>query len=262
MAAGANRRNTRSLDRQKGRKKLRSLLLASFLAVSVCLGTYYIVRHSIRTGEIVFTGNNHLKNEELTALIKIRKGDKTFGVSGAEIQKSLLRSPWIKDAVIRRELSGRMLVKVTEAAPVAILSLSGRPYLVDRDGAVLEEMKEGTVLFLPVIKDIDPRVNAETYNEAIKFVRVLHDKRILSPGGSLEISGQRPEEIALKLDSVSIKVGIGDFERKLGRLKFVRDEIEKRNMSVEYIDLRFSNRIIVKPVGGAASGMEKVVNGK
>lgn len=262
MAASTNRRNIRSLDRQKGKKKLRFVLLASLMAVFVCLGIYYIVTYNIRTDEIVFTGNNHIKNEELAALIKVRKGDRTFDASGAEIHKNLLRSPWIKDAVIRRELSGRMLVKVTEAAPVAILSLSGRPYLIDRDGAVLEEMKEGTVLFLPVIRDIDPRVNAETYNEAIKFVRVLHDKRILSYGGSLEISGQRPEEIALKLDSVEIKVGMGDFEKKLGRLKFVRDEIEKRNMSVEYIDLRFSNRIIVKPIGHAAAGLDKSGDGK
>ena len=262
MAAGANKRNIRSLDREKGKKRLRFVLIVSFLAVSVCLGIYYIVRHNIKTGEIVFIGNNHLKNEELTSLIKIKKGEKTFEVSGSEIYKNLLKSPWIKDAVIRRELSGRLMVKVTEAVPVAILSLSGRPYLIDRDGVVLEEMKAGTVLFLPVIKDIDPRVNAETYTEAIRFVKVLYDKRILSYGGNLEISGSRPEEIALKLDSVSIRVGIGDFEKKLGRLKFVRDEIEKRNMAVEYIDLRFSNRIIVKPVGHAASGIDKVVSGK
>jgi hypothetical protein len=34
----------------------------------------------------------------------------------------------------------------------------------------------------------------------------------------------------------------------MGKLKFVMAEIEKRNMPVESIDLRFANRVIIKPV--------------
>ncbi len=43
-------------------------------------------------------------------------------------------------------------------------------------------------------------------------------------------------------------MGAGDFERKLTDLQFVKEEIAKRNIRVEYIDLRFANRIVVKPV--------------
>ncbi len=51
----------------------------------------------------------------------------------------------------------------------------------------------------------------------------------------------------MKIDKIVIKVGKGDIEKKLERLEFVREEIQKRNMTVEYIDLRFANKIIVKP---------------
>ena len=60
-----------------------------------------------------------------------------------------------------------------------------------------------------------------------------------------------PEDITLKVDSISIKVGAGDFDKKLERLEAIKDEIQKRNMTIEYIDLRFANKVIVKPLGNA-----------
>ena len=104
------------------------------------------------------------------------------------------------------------------------------------------------MLFLPIIKDIDHNRNREAYAEAVKFVNVLN-RRTLSYGGSIEITGQRPEDITLKLGSIAIKIGAGDFEKKIERLEFAKDEIEKRNIAVEHIDLRFADKIIVKPAG-------------
>jgi cell division protein FtsQ len=110
-------------------------------------------------------------------------------------------------------------------------------------------MREGTVLFLPVIKEINPYKDRHVYAEAVKFAGILHNKKVLSYGGNVEVTGQRPEDITLKVGDIFVKIGTGDFDKKLERLEFVKDEIEKRGIPVEYIDLRFANKIIVKPVG-------------
>lgn len=245
-----NRRNLRSLQRKKEKKKINFVVFLLLVFIIAFSAAYFLIKNHMLVKDIAFVGTHHLKNDELNSLIKIKKGDELFGVSGRELYKRLKSSPWIRDAVIKKELSGRVLINVTEAVPVAILSIADRPYLIDREGDILEPMKEGTVLFLPVIKDIDYKNNREAYLEAVRFVDVLHNKRVVSYDGTIEITGQRPEDITLKLDNISIKIGAGDFDKKLERLEFVRDEIEKRNMSVEYIDLRFANKIIVKPVGG------------
>jgi cell division protein FtsQ len=251
-------RNIRSLERRKEKRRLRNLVLFPVLAAALFLAAFSLAKNLLRVKEIVFTGNHHLKNEELGSLIRIKKNSGLFGVSGRDIYLGLRQSPWIKDAVVRKELSGRVLINVAEREPVALLSLAGKHFLIDNEGMVLEEMKEGTMLLLPVIKDIDPAGNRETYAEAVRFVDVLHDKRVVSYDGNIEISGERPEDITLKIDKIIIKVGIGDFDKKLARLDFVRDEIQRRNITVEYIDLRFANKIIVKPVqSDAGAGEEK-----
>ncbi|MGD0282760.1 MAG: FtsQ-type POTRA domain-containing protein [Dissulfurispiraceae bacterium] len=240
-------RNIRTLQRRKEKKRFLYLIIPPLVAVALCIASLFLMKQLLPVTEISFIGNRHLKNEELSNLIRISKNSELFGVSGRNIYMRLKQSPWIKDAVVRKELSGRVLVRVTERVPVALLILADRPFLIDNEGNVLEQMKEGAILLLPVIKDIDPVRNRETYGEAVRLAGVLHDRRVVSYQGDVEISGQRPEDIMLKIDKIVIKVGKGDFEKKLERLEFVRDEIQKRNMTVEYIDLRFANKIIVKP---------------
>jgi cell division septal protein FtsQ len=43
-------------------------------------------------------------------------------------------------------------------------------------------------------------------------------------------------------------VGEGEYEDKLARLADIEKEIKDRNISVDYIDLRFANRVLVSPV--------------
>ena len=239
------------MNRRKERRRIRLAVVAPLCAALAGFGLFYLVRTSVPLKEIVFIGNSHLKNEELRSLIKVRENDGLFGAAGSAIYGNLKRSPWIKEAVVRRELTGRMLIKVTEGVPAAILSLEGVPHLVDRDGGILEQLRDGTVLLLPVIKDIDPYNNKGTFIEAVKFIRIINDRRMAAYDGVMEITGQRPEDITLKIDNISIKVGAGDYTKKLERLEAIKEEIQKRNMTIDYIDLRFANKVIVKPAVGA-----------
>ncbi|MGO9014482.1 MAG: cell division protein FtsQ/DivIB [Dissulfurispiraceae bacterium] len=250
------RRNIRTLQRKKEKKRFYFVIIPPLFAAVLCLAVFFLIMRLLHVTEIVFIGNHHLKNEELSALCKIRTNSELFGVSGRDIYQGLKHSPWIKDAVVRKELSGMVRIKVTERTPVALLSMAGKPFLIDNEGVMLEQMKEGSILLLPIIKGIDPVSNRETYAEAVRLAGVLYDKRVVSYNGNVEITGQRPEDITLNVDTMMIKVGMGDFEKKLERLAFVRDEIQKRNMTVQYIDLRFANKIIVKPVQQEAGGSE------
>jgi len=254
-----NRRNLRSLKRRRERRRFLLTMVSLLLVASAGCATYLLIKHYLLVKEIVVIGNQHLRNEEIGSLIKIRKNDALFGHAGKEIYKELLKSPWIKDAIVRKELSGKVIIRITEAVPVAILNLSEKAYLVDKEGAILEQMREGSVLLLPIINEIDPANNRVTYLEAIKMVNILHEKRALSYSGKLEITGNRPEEISLKLDNILIKIGVGNIEKKLERLRVVKEEIERRNMLVEYVDLRFNDKIIVKPITEVPEKKEKPV---
>ncbi len=223
-----------------------AIILIALLAASIWLFLY--LKQNIRVKEIIFTGNQHSKNEELYALLKVKKGDPIYGLSLKQMHNNLKQSPWIKDAIIRKEVNGLILIKIVESFPSAILFRAGKPHLVDNAGIILEEIHEPPVIFLPVIMEIDPEKNKDAYKDAIVFINLLNQKKLLSYTGQLEITGNTPDELAIKVDDLLIKIGSGDYEKKLERLDKIKEEIKNKNIIIEYIDLRFSDQVIVKPL--------------
>lgn len=235
---------------QKNTKK-KTMLVFSAIIFLVLLGGgvwfFLYVKKNILIKEILFSGNQHLKEEELHELIKLKKGDPLYGLSLKQIDQNLKQSPWIKDVIIRKEVNGVILIKIVESYPVAILRSSGKSHLVDNAGVILEQIHETPVLFLPVIVEIDPVRNADAYKEALAFIKLLSEKKLLSHSGQLELSGKTPDELTIKLDDLFIKIGAGDYEKKLERLDTIKEEIKSKNIIIDYIDLRFSDQVIVKP---------------
>lgn len=259
------RKNLRSLKRSSESRRIRFLLaVIALLIISAALG-FIFVRSYLPVKNIVFFGNSYIKNDELRGLMQVKKADPLYNVSARTLAQRLKKSPWVKDVFIRREPWGNMIVKIREALPVALMDIGvegsegfkPRPYLVDADGIFLEQLKEGTELFLPVIRGMDPQKNSAAYKEAIKFIRLLHSRRI-STQSAVEITGTRPEDLTMRANAINVKIGSGDFEKKLEKLFVVKDEIEKKNIRVDYIDLRFSDKIIVKPVAEEMPGTEAV----
>lgn len=226
----------------------RITVIAAGLAVILCVaGIAFLGNRYLFIRDINFYGNRHLTNAELLALTGLSQKRALFSVTTADIYRRLRTSPWIKDALVRKDLSGNVTVYLTEAVAAAVLQIDEKPFLVDSDGLRLEEIRSEPVYFLPVVK-IDPSAYKEAYRDAIELARALNERKVTAHGGNIELTGTRPEDVTMKVDDLPVKIGAGNFSRKLEKLDFVRDELAKRNMPVEYIDLRFADRIVVKPL--------------
>jgi cell division protein FtsQ len=230
-------------------------IAAGLAALAVVAGIVLLGYNYLFIREINFSGNRHLTNGELLSLVGCSQKSRLFSVSAGDIYRRLKTSPWIKDVMVRKDLTGKVTVQITEAIAIAVLQTDERPYLVDREGLRLEEIREEPVYFLPVIK-IDPASSMDSYHEAIVLAGILYDGKVMAHGGNIELSGSRPEEITMKVDNVPVRIGAGDLVKKLEKLNFVRDELVRRNMAVEYIDLRFIDKIVVKPLKQELKGTE------
>ncbi len=226
------------------------IIIGGLIALLGLLYSLYLLRGVFKIRDIYIYGNQQLRVDEIRSLIKIKRGDRLFDTPLSELYERLRSNPWIKEARVRRELTGLVHISIKEASPAALLQFRGRTYLIDTDGVLLEDIGETKTFFLPIIKDIDPFKAKPAYREALSLIRFLIEKRPFENPSGLEISGSRPEEIYVVVDGVRIIIGSGDYEVKMGRLDLVRKEIIKRNIAVDTIDLRFANKIIVRPDEG------------
>jgi cell division protein FtsQ len=203
-----------------------------------------IVIFPVRSIKVI--GNRHLSDSDVSRMSKLRIGTSIFSVSSRAVVRRLERSPWIKKVTLRKEMPDKILIKIKEAVPSALIKKKGGYYLVRSDGEILEKQAAGE-RFLPVIKgDFSDR---RVLQEAVKLARVLKEYGVDTTAHS-EILVDRPENMTLQYGSTTIKVGYGDYEAKLLRYMELRDEIIRRRIPVNYIDLRYSRRFIVKASEG------------
>jgi cell division protein FtsQ len=230
-------------------KLLRPALLP--LALSLVLLFVYFVAAEAKPAftlrKVVFTGNAHLSDDELRNMAGLREGENLLSLSCRGIYGKLIVSPWIRKVSIRKELPDRLYIRVEESRPFALLDMNGRLFLMDDRGSLLEELRNGSVPFLPVITG-DPYRERDAFGEAVKLVGAMKTTGVISRKEHIEIIAHKPEEMAANLDGLVVKVGAGDYEGKLARLDDLEEQIRDRNIPVDYIDLRFANRVVVKAV--------------
>jgi len=196
---------------------------------------------------IVFIGNKHLTDDELISLAGVHVGESLITISNRKVSQRLLKSPWIRSVSVRKEFPERLSVVIEESAPFALLDMNGHLFLLDEKGEFLEELKDDSIPFLPVITG-DPFKERDGFSEAIKLAKFMNARGFLSGTDHIEIMIQKPHELALTIDGTVVKMGAGRYEEKLERLINLENEIKSMGIFVDYIDLRFANKAIVKPI--------------
>jgi cell division protein FtsQ len=204
-------------------------------------------RSSFIVNRVVFTGNVHLPDEELKNLAGLKGGENLLTLSGGTVFRKISASPWIRYVAVRKEFPDRLHILVRETEPLALLDMKGHLFIVDEKGKMLEELKESSMPFLPIISG-DPYGEKEVFSEAIHLVRTIKETGLLSRKNHIEVIAHKLQEISLNLDGVVVKIGAGEYGDKLSRLTELEEEIKGRHIPVDYIDLRFANRVVVKPV--------------
>ncbi|MEW6215658.1 MAG: FtsQ-type POTRA domain-containing protein [Nitrospirota bacterium] len=240
-------------------------LLLAVLAIAVYISSG-IIKSVFPIKRIVFIGNKHLTDDELKTLTGINcnennpppppfsKGGKgglscesLVTISNREVSKRLLKSPWIRSVSVRKEFPETLSVAIDETVSFALLDMDGHLFLIDEKGRLLEELKDNPIPFLPIITG-DPFKEGEGFSDALNLARLMKDKGFSSERNHIEIIAFKPQDLTVIIDETVVKVGSGGYEEKLERLIELEDEIKRREIPVDYIDLRFANRVIVKPV--------------
>lgn len=218
--------------------------LAGLLTVSAVAGTYFLLQ-AFYVRDIQISGNNHLNKRDIEDILNIRR-EPLLNIHMNEIEEKLKRNAWIKKALLRWQLPGTLIIKIEESVPKALLSFGEETFLVNDDGNIMEELQNTVTPFLPVIRGIDPRYK-QNMSEAMKLVAALAEKNIIADKQFLEI-GLDSYGLNVNIDGEFIKVGYGQYSEKFEKWMELEPELKKRGIPIQYVDLRFKESVIVKPL--------------
>jgi cell division septal protein FtsQ len=156
---------------------------------------------------------------------------------------------WVKEARLRKIFPSSLKVELTEREPVALLKIGGSLLMIDEQGVGLENLAAREDVHLPLL--LDRSFFQNRYREKIALAwRCLS---ALTPDERLEVDALDLSDyncIGAYLQGMTTRFILGD-ERFSERLSFIRSylkELEAQNGPLEYVDLRFEDRIIFKPL--------------
>jgi cell division protein FtsQ len=224
---------------------------------------YRVVRDVLNAEALTITrinvsGNSRLSKGEVVALLDGIRGTNMLRVDIESWREKLLSSPWVADAAIRRVLPGTVAVAISEREPMGIGRIGDDLYLIDDRGGIIDAFGPNYAEFdLPIIDGLAaaPRDNGPLIDEA----RAALASRVLAslqthPNlarhiSEIDVSDVRDAVLILKGDTAMVRVGGEQFAERLQSYLDLAPALRERIAAIDYVDLRFDDRVYVRPQG-------------
>jgi cell division protein FtsQ len=237
----------------------------------VAVGTYGAFRASeavmqarvLEVNRIVVYGNTRMPEGEVLAVLDGLRGENIVGTDLEAWRRRLLASPWVAEAAFRRRLPSTVEVTVSERVPMAIARLNRNLYLVDERGIVIDAYgPQYADLDLPIVDGltlpppangpaaadgtpVTDEVRAELAARVIASLRPAPDlaRRV----SQLDVSDRYNVALILAGDPAVIHVGHERFLPRLQSYVALAAALRDRVPDIEHVDVRFEDRIYVRP---------------
>lgn len=252
------RRNHRRVQVQRALTIARNVI-ALVVVIGVAAWLYRETQSDARFAvkQIELVGVVHAPRAEIDAITKRYVGLNLFKIDIARVQHDLGALPWISRISIEKKIPDTLRINVAERQPAALAQLGNALRYVDERGVAFASLS-------PSVGDDDlPLITGATGAELLRAVALVNDLRTHDAQVFARISEVRP--IAPE--------GFALFDRRLGAFVYAngRDLSEKwRHLdaiieaerlgraSIEYADLRFDDRIVLKPLRPVASAAQQM----
>ena len=217
----------------------------------------------LRIGRIDVVGTERLSKGEVLAVLNGLQGESILWADLDVWRQRLLASPWVRDAAIRRSLPSTIEVVIAERQPIGIGRLNGEMYLVDGRGVVIDEYgPQYADLDLPIVDGLAGRAKAESAPEtmtdepradlAARVIAALKAKPAVAQRLSqVDVTDLHNASVILTGDPAVIQLGEDQFLPRIESYLELATAVHARVADIDYVDLRFDDRIYVRPAAKA-----------
>jgi cell division protein FtsQ len=215
----------------------------------------------LRVDRIVVNGNERMSTGEVLAVLGGMRGESLVWTDLDAWRRRLLALPWVRDASLRRSLPSTIEVVVSERRPVGIGRIHGEMYLVDDRGVIIDQYGPQYADFdLPIIDGLaaSPNEHGTLTDEAradaaARVVAAVKPKpEIARRLSQIDVSDLHNVSVILSGDPAVIQLGEDQFLARLESYVELAAALRERVPEIDYVDLRFGDRIYVKPASAAS----------
>ena len=254
---------------RRGRGRKARVYVGVAVLTVVVLSVAYVAARSFLTADaltitrITVSGNSRVSRGEVLALLDGLRGRNMVLLNLEEWRRRMLASPWVEDVAMRRVLPGTVDVTIAERQPAGLGRIGDALYLLDRRGHVIEEFGPDHAEFdFPIVDGLatdapvrgTPAVDAGRAALAMRLLAALRGQpELASRVSQIDVSDARDAVVLLKGDTALVRVGNAQFIERLRAYLDIAPALRREVPQIDYVDLRFGERVYVRPQVSAAS---------
>ena len=230
------------------------------LVVALLVGIVWSqFRHSdtFRLTEIRISSCKQVADAELRRYLHMRVGQNVFSIDLEQEAERVVSHPWVRGAVVTRELPNRVVIDVVERRPVALLKVN-HLYLVDDTGRVFKRLENGDPSDLPIVTGFSAEAfhaggataarQARRIRDAVKLIATAQESGALGADDISEVRYDLVSGFSLITNDVglTIRFGFGDYETKLQAFRAVAQRLKASLAKARVVDLAVPGRVVVR----------------
>jgi cell division protein FtsQ len=266
IAAPADRRFRRSDVRPHRRRIGQKLLqiakwtapLIAVAAAAVWTAQLAMTSHLLVVKHLAVRGNVRLSAGEIETLVDGLRGENIFQVDFDAYRRRVMDSPWVATVTLARVLPSTIAITVTERTPMAIARLGQQLYLVDDTGMIIDDYGPAYHdLDLPIVDGLlstaaqsGPSPDEGRVRLTDLFLPTIGTRADLRRRLSqVDVSNAHDAVVMFEGDPAWLHLGEDAFTERLNTYLELVPTLRERFREIEYVDLRFDERVFVHARG-------------
>ncbi|HEY3176367.1 MAG TPA: FtsQ-type POTRA domain-containing protein [Candidatus Polarisedimenticolia bacterium] len=280
--------------RRRRRTALRMTLLtigwavaAASVGVCILLGARWAAGPwRFRLETVTVKGAGEALDGEIQDLVKDAMGQNILTLDLDELEKKVRRHPWIGSTGsvrVQRRLPDSVVIAIGEREAGGLALMGGTVWLLDVNGMPIDRFGPRYARYdFPIIKGLDAMKRADVARAAspasgtdpagarlsralargVSVTRALaeRDPGFYAQVSEIDVSESDMVVLRLEAEEYDLRLSTEDPLRNLDSYFAIRDRIrpgEEDGGRIEYVDLRWRDRIAVMPVPAPVEGAEK-----
>ncbi len=226
---------------------------ALFGSPLVAAARSWIAGEPVHLETISVRGAARLTLSEIAESTGLSPGAALDSIDPREIEQQLSAHPWITEANAVRLPTGRLLLRVTERIPRAVVAVSddGKRFAVDASGtpfALAETRDLSTLPKLIASGNIEKDEPDARLARAIELAYRLPEFDLPLPSQLFIAAEADPDGFALRLPNLTPRVVVGrsDFDSRIAKLARLLEAGPAELARSESLDLRFADQAVLR----------------
>jgi cell division protein FtsQ len=239
--------------------------IAALLAFGVYRGGAVAAHaHVLQIDHIVVSGNARLSKGEVFTMLDGLHGESLLFTDLDAWRKRLQASPWVREAALRRSLPSTVDVAIVERQPMGVGRINGEMYLVDEHGVIIDQYgPQYADLDLPIVDGLTMTDGGSLTDEAraefaARVIASLRPKpQVARRLSQIDVADLHNALVILNGDAAVVELGDDQFLPRLQTYLDVAAALRQRVPDIDYVDMRFDDRVYVRPAGKPVRAIDK-----